>query len=178
VRQKSLCTRTVVRPAIPHLQQAIAIDPEFAMAAWPTSGSCRGKDGPNRSGSRRKSAIGVQVSGIASAIGRGANILMTLRPARSPGTYRKELQTLESWAQTYPARCLMPRHYRGLGRIWAPANMKGDSSISRGAYGSIRASELHTEVLPSTIFTSTGITQHTDALQRARRSANWKPRNL
>ena len=62
--------------------------------------------------------------------------ILMLYDRQVTGNLQKELQTLESWAQTYPRDCLRPWHYGGLGRTRAPANMKGGFKQRKRPFGS------------------------------------------
>ena len=84
--------------AIPHYQHAIAIDPQFAMAhaylgfRWSDTGQTdQGADEV-----RKAYALRDRVSD------RERRFILMLYDRQVTGNLQKELQTLESWAQTYP----------------------------------------------------------------------------
>src|SRR3954447_2184447 len=84
--------------AIPHFQHAIAIDPQFAMAhaylgfRWQSMGQTdQGADEV-----RKAYALRDRVSD------RERRFILMLYDRQVTGNLQKELQTLESWAQTYP----------------------------------------------------------------------------
>jgi hypothetical protein len=83
---------------IPHLQQAIAIDPQFAMAhadlgfrLWDMGQTDLGAEEV-----RKAYALRDRVSD------RERRYIVMLYDREVTGNLQKELQTLESWAQTYP----------------------------------------------------------------------------
>ena len=84
--------------AIPHYQHAIAIDPQFAMAhaylgfRW----SAMGQTDQGADEVRKAYALRDRVSD------RERRFILMLYDRQVTGNLQKELQTLESWAQTYP----------------------------------------------------------------------------
>ena len=84
--------------AIPHLQQAIAIDPQFAMAH---------ADLGFMSWNMGQTDLGAEEVRIAYGLrdrvsDRERRYILMLYDRQVTGNLQKELQTLESWAQTYP----------------------------------------------------------------------------
>jgi tetratricopeptide (TPR) repeat protein len=97
--------------AIPHFQHAIAIDPQFAMAhaylgfRWQSMGQTdQGADEV-----RKAYALRDRVSD------RERRFILMLYDRQVTGNLQKELQTLESWAQTYPRDA----YARGILGAWA-----------------------------------------------------------
>ena len=98
--------------AIPHLQRATALDPQFAMAhallgfySWN-----RGQTDFGAEEIRKAHELRDRVSD------RERFYILMLYDREVTGNLQKELQTLESWAQIVSSRCFRSRHYRGLGR--------------------------------------------------------------
>jgi serine/threonine protein kinase/Tfp pilus assembly protein PilF len=90
--------------AIPHLRQAIAIDPEFAMAhadlgffSWNTGETDLGAE-EVRIAYRLRDRVS----------DRERRYILMLYDRQVTGNLQKELQTLESWAQTYPRDAYAP----------------------------------------------------------------------
>jgi tRNA A-37 threonylcarbamoyl transferase component Bud32/tetratricopeptide (TPR) repeat protein len=90
--------------AIPHLQQAIAIDPQFAMAhadlgffSWNMGQTDLGAD-------EVRIAYGLRDR----VSDREKRYILMLYDREVTGNLQKELQTLESWAQTYPRDAYAP----------------------------------------------------------------------
>jgi Flp pilus assembly protein TadD len=81
--------------AIPHLQQAISIDPQFAMA-HADLGFVLGETDLGAEQIRIAYGLRDRVSD------RERRYILTLYDRQVTGNLQKELQTLESWAQTYP----------------------------------------------------------------------------
>jgi len=84
--------------AIPHYQQAIAIDPQFAMA-HAELGFSRSNTGQIDLGAEE-----VRIAyGLRDRVSdRERRFILMLYDRQVTGNLQKELQTLESWAQTYP----------------------------------------------------------------------------
>ena len=90
--------------AIPHLQQAIAIDPQFAMAH---------ADLGFMSWNMGQTDLGAEEVRIAYGLrdrvsDRERRYILMLYDRQVTGNLQKELQTLESWAQTYPRDAYAP----------------------------------------------------------------------
>jgi eukaryotic-like serine/threonine-protein kinase len=90
--------------AIPHLRQAIAIDPEFAMAH---------ADLGFMSWNMGQTDLGAEEVRIAYKLrdrvsDRERRYILMLYDRQVTGNLQKELQTLESWAQTYPRDAYAP----------------------------------------------------------------------
>ena len=104
--------------------------------------------------------------------------ILMLYDRQVTGNLQKELQTLESWAQTYPRDCVCPGRYRRVGSHAAPANMKGE----------FKPSEEAIRLDPDIPFPYGGVAVHNLFLDRfaagrggvagGPRSANWKSRNF
>jgi len=124
--------------AIPHLQQAIAIDPQFAMAhadlGW-------------RSWDMGQTDLGAEEVRIAYGLrdrvsDRERRYILMLYDREVTGNLQKELQTLESWAQTYP-RDAVPR---GVMAGWVAF---GTGNYERGIQASQEAIRLDPDISPS-----------------------------
>jgi len=90
--------------AVPHLQQAIAIDPQFAMAH---------ADLGFMSWNMGQTDLGAEEVRIAYGLrdrvsDREKRYILMLYDRQVTGNLQKELQTLESWAQTYPRDAYAP----------------------------------------------------------------------
>ena len=92
------CSPVVLAAAIPHLQRAIAIDPQFAMAHadlgffyWNMGQTDLGAEQVRKAYELRD-----RVSD------RERLFILLLYDRQVTGNLQKELQTLESWVQTYP----------------------------------------------------------------------------
>jgi len=148
--------------AIPHLQQAIAIDPQFAMAH---------ADLGFMSWNMGQTDLGAEQVRIAYGLrdrvsDRERRYILMLYDRQVTGNLQKELQTLESWAQTYPRDAYAPGIIAG----WVAY---GTGQYERG----IQASEEAIRLDPSIPFPYESIaihnlrldrfTQAADALQRA-----------
>jgi serine/threonine protein kinase/tetratricopeptide (TPR) repeat protein len=124
--------------AIPHLQQAIAIDPQFAMAhadlGW-------------RSWDMGQTDLGAEEVRIAYGLrdrvsDRERRYILMLYDREVTGNLQKELQTLESWAQTYP-RDAVPR---GVMAGWVAF---GTGNYERGIQASQEAIRLDPDISSS-----------------------------
>src|SRR5262249_58245547 len=84
--------------AIPHLQQAITIDPQFAMA-HADLGFMSWNNGQTDLGAEH-----VRIAyGLRDRVSdRERRYILMLYDREVTGNLQKELQTLEAWAQTYP----------------------------------------------------------------------------
>ena len=90
--------------SVPHLQQAIAIDPQFAMAHADLGFMFAGMGQTNRGSEEVRIAYGL----IDRVSDRERRYILMLYDRQVTGNLEKEMQTLESWAQTYP-RDVYPR---------------------------------------------------------------------
>jgi tetratricopeptide (TPR) repeat protein len=148
--------------AIPHLQQAIAIDPEFAMAH---------ADLGFMSWNMGQTDLGAEEVRIAYRFrdrvsDRERRYILMLYDRQVTGNLQKELQTLESWAQTYPRDA------------YAPGIIAGWVAFGTGKYErGIQAAQEATGLDPSIAAPYGGVAIHnlyldrlteaTEALQRA-----------
>jgi tetratricopeptide (TPR) repeat protein len=126
------------RAAIPHLQQAIAIDPQFAMAhadlgfmAWDMGQTDLGAE-------EVRIAYGLRDR----VSDRERRYILMLYDREVTGNLQKELQTLESWAQTYP-RDAVPR---GIMAGWVAF---GTGNYERGIQASQEAIRLDPDIPPA-----------------------------
>jgi eukaryotic-like serine/threonine-protein kinase len=148
--------------AIPHLQHAIAIDPQFAMAhadlGW-------------RSWDTGQTDLGAEEVRIAYRLrdrvsDRERRYILMLYDREVTGNLQKELQTLESWAQTYP-RDASPR---GIMAGWVAF---GTGNYERGIQASQEAIQLDPDipfaygVLAAHYLFLDRFTQAAETLQRA-----------
>ena len=104
--------------AIPHLQRAIAIDPQFAMAYGDLSIDCwnMGQTDLSAEYTRKAYALRDRVSD------RERLWILFLYDRQVTGNLQRELQTLESWVQTYP-------------RDWVPLSVLGGwGTLGTGQY--------------------------------------------
>ena len=148
--------------AIPHLQQAIAIDPQFAMAH---------ADLGFMSWNMGQTDLGAEEVRIAYGLrdrvsDRERRYILMLYDRQVTGNLQKELQTLESWAQTYPRDA------------YAPGIIAGWVALGTGKYErGIQASQEAIRLDPDIPFPYGGVaihnllldrfTQAAEALQRA-----------
>jgi tetratricopeptide (TPR) repeat protein len=148
--------------AIPHLQRAIAIDPQFAMAH---------ADLGFFSWNMGQTDLGAEEVRIAYALrdrvsDRERLYILMLYDREVTGNLQKELQTLESWAQTYP------RDYNAPGIIggWVT---RGTGQYERGIQASQEALRLNPDIpfpydsLALHNLCLNRFTEAADALQRA-----------
>ena len=84
--------------AIPHLEQAIAIDPQFAMAHADLGFISWGMGQTDLGAEQVRIAYGLRDR----VSDRERRYILMLYDRQVTGNLQKELQTLESWAQTYP----------------------------------------------------------------------------
>ena len=84
--------------AIPHFQHAIAIDPQFAMAHAISDLCCGTWAKPIWEPTKSRIAYGLRDR----VSDRERRFILMLYDRQVTGNLQKELQTLESWAQTYP----------------------------------------------------------------------------
>ena len=121
--------------AIPHLQQAIAIDPQFAMAH---------ADLGFMSWNMGQTDLGAEEVRIAYGLrdrvsDRERRYILMLYDRQVTGNLQKELQTLESWAQTYPRDAYAPGIIAG----WVAF---GTGQYERGIQASQEAIRLDPEI--------------------------------
>ena len=121
--------------AIPHLRQAIAIDPRFAMAH---------ADLGFMSWNMGQTDLGAEEVRIAYGLrdrvsDRERRYILMLYDREVTGNLQKELQTLESWAQTYPRDAYAPGIIAG----WV---VFGTGQYERGIQASQQAIQLGPEI--------------------------------
>jgi tetratricopeptide (TPR) repeat protein len=142
---------------IPHLQQAIAIDPQFAMAH---------ADLGFWSWNLGQTALGAEHVRIAYGLrdrvsDREKRYILMLYDREVTGNLQKELQTLESWAQTYPRDS------------YAPGIIGGWVAFGTGQYErGIQASEESIRLEPDLPFAYGGIALHSIRLDRYPQAAD------
>ena len=90
--------------AIPHLQQAIAIDPQFAMAHADLGFMSWNMGQTDLGAGEVRIAYGLRDR----VSDRERRYILMLYDRQVTGNLQKELQTLESWAQTYPRDAYAP----------------------------------------------------------------------
>jgi tetratricopeptide (TPR) repeat protein len=143
--------------ALPHLRQAIAIDPQFAMAhadlgfmSW-------------NAGQIDLGAEEVRIAyGLRDRVSdRERRYILMLYDRQVTGNLQKELQTLESWAQAYPRDAYAPGIIAG----WAAF---GTGNYERG----IQASQKATQLDPSISAPYGGIVLHNLFLDRFTQAAD------
>jgi tetratricopeptide (TPR) repeat protein len=142
--------------AIPHLQEAIAIDPQFAMAhadlgfmAW-------------NMGQTDLGAEEVRIAyGLRDRLSdREKRYITMLYDRQVTGNLQKELHTLESWAQTYPRDAYAPGIIAG----WVAF---GTGNYERGVQSSREAIRLS----PDIPFPYSGLARHNTLLNRFSQAA-------
>jgi len=141
---------------IPHLQRAIAIDPQFAMA-HADLGFRVGDSGQQEMGAeqiRTAYKLRDRVSD------RERRYITMLYDRQVTGNLQKELQTLESWAQTYPRDATA----RGIMGGWVTF---GTGRYERG----IEAAEEAIRLNPDISFPYAGIATHSMCLGRFEEAA-------
>jgi tRNA A-37 threonylcarbamoyl transferase component Bud32/tetratricopeptide (TPR) repeat protein len=121
--------------AIPHFQQAIAIDPQFAMAH---------ADLGFTSWNMGQTDLGAQEVRVAYGLrdrvsDRERRYILMLYDRQVTGNLHKELQTLESWAQTYPRDAFAPAIIAG----WAAL---GTGNYERGIQAAQEAIRLDADL--------------------------------
>ena len=151
---------------IPHLQQAIAIDPQFAMAhadlgfMWWNMG---------------QTDLGAEQVRIAYGLrdlisDREKRYILMLYDRQVTGNLQKELQTLESWAQTYPRDAYAPGIIAG----WVT---RGTGQYERGIQASQEALRLNTHIpfpYSSLATHNLHLGRFTEAAEALRRAAEHK----
>ena len=158
--------------AIPHLQRAMALDPQFAMAhadlgfhSWNMGQTDLGAEEIRKAYELRD-----RVSD------RERFYILMLYDREVTGNLQKELQTLESWAQTYPRDA----YAHGIIAGWGA---RGTGQYERG----IRAAQEAIRLDPDMPFPYSSLATHnlySTASQSPRmpcggpRSAKWKSRNI
>jgi tetratricopeptide (TPR) repeat protein len=143
--------------AIPHYQQAIAIDPQFAMAhadlgfmLWDIGQTDLGAE-------EVRIAYGLRER----VSDRERRYILMLYDRQVTGNLQKELQTLESWAQTYPRDA------------YAPGIMSGWVAYGTGQYEKgIQAAEKAIPLDPSIPFPYQSIAVHNLSLDRFPQAAD------
>jgi tetratricopeptide (TPR) repeat protein len=137
--------------AVPHFQRAIAIDPQFALALADLGFMYDGMGETDLSAeyTRKAYALRDRVSD------RERLYILMLYDRQVTGNLQKEMQTLESWLQTYP------RDYEawGISGGWAA---HGTGQYERG----IRASEESLRLNPDEPFAYASIVRHNLSLGR------------
>jgi len=121
--------------AIPHLEQAIALDPNFAMAH---------ADLGFMSWNMGQTDLGAEQVRIAYGLrdrvsDRERRYILMLYDRQVTGNLQKELQTLESWAQTYPRDAYPPGIIAG----WVAF---GTGQYERGVQASQEAIRLNPDI--------------------------------
>lgn len=137
--------------SLPYLQQAIAIDPQFAMAHADLGFMFAGMGQTNRGSEEVRIAYGL----IDRVSDRERRYILMLYDRQVTGNLEKELQTLESWAQTYP-RDVYPR---GIIAGWVT---NGTAQYERG----IEASQEAIRLDPSVPFSFQSLAAHNLFLDR------------
>ena len=136
---------------IPHLQRAIAIDPQFAMAYADLSIFCwnMGQTDLSADYTRRAYALRDRVSD------RERLWILFLYDRQVTGNLQRELQTLESWVQTYP-------------RDWRPLSVLGGwGTFGTGQYEKgIQALQEDLRLNPDDSFGWDGLALHNLFLDR------------
>src|SRR5262249_50914573 len=148
--------------AVPHLRQAIAIDPQFAMAH---------ADLGFMSWNMGQTELGAEEVRIAYGFrdrvsDRERRYILMLYDRQVTGNLQKELQTLEAWAQTYPRDAYAPGIIAG----WVAF---GTGQYEKGIQASEEAIRLDPDI--GAAYASVALhnlflnrfTQAADALQRA-----------
>jgi tetratricopeptide (TPR) repeat protein len=137
--------------AIPHLQRAIAIDPQFAMAYGELSIYCwnMGQTDLSAEYTRKAYALRDRVSD------RERLWILFLYDRQVTGNLQRELQTLESWVQTYP-------------RDWLPLSVLGGwGTMGTGQYErGIQALQEDLRLNPDDSFAYGGLALHNIFLDR------------
>ncbi|MGH9664574.1 MAG: tetratricopeptide repeat protein, partial [Bryobacteraceae bacterium] len=142
--------------AIPHLQQAIAIDPQFAIAH---------ADLGFMSWNMGQTDLGAEEVRIAYGLrdrvsDRERRYILMLYDRQVTGNLQKELQTLESWAQTYPRDS------------YAPALIAGWVAFGTGNYErGLQASQEAMRLGPEMPFPYGGVASHNLLLDRYAQAA-------
>ena len=137
--------------AIPFLEQAIAIDPQFAMAHAELGFMFAGIGQSDRGSDEVRIAYGF----LDRVSDRERRYILMLYDRQVTGNLEKELQTLESWEQTYP-RDVYPR---GIIGGWVT---HGTGQYERG----IRASQEAIQLDPAMPFPYASLTTHNLFLDR------------
>jgi eukaryotic-like serine/threonine-protein kinase len=137
--------------AIPHLQRAIAIDPQFAMAYADLSIYYwnMGQTDLSAEYTRRAYALRDRVSD------RERLWILVLYDRQVTGNLQRELQTLESWVQTYP-------------RDWVPLTVLGGwGTLGTGQYErGIQAAQEDLRLNPDDTFGYNALVLHNISLER------------
>jgi len=140
-----------VAAEVPHLQRAIAIDPQFAMAYGDLSIDYwnMGQTDLSAEYTRKAYALRDRVSD------RERLWILFLYDRQVTGNLQRELQTLESWVQTYP-------------RDWVPLSVMGGwGTLGTGQYErGIQAEQEDLRLNPDDTFAYGGLAQHNFLLDR------------
>ncbi|HEY3741737.1 MAG TPA: protein kinase [Bryobacteraceae bacterium] len=142
--------------SIPHLRQAIALDPDFAMAH---------ADLGFMSYSLGQTDLAAEEVRIAYRLrdrvsDREKRYIVMLYDREVTGNLQKELQTLESWAQMYPRD------------FYAPGIISGWVTFGTGQYErGIQSSKHSMELAPEIPFPYVGVASHNLSLDRFREAA-------
>jgi tetratricopeptide (TPR) repeat protein len=120
--------------AIPHLQQAIDIDPQFAMAHADLGFISWGMGQTDLGAEQVRIAYGLRDR----VSDRERRYILMLYDRQVTGNLQKELQTLESWAQTYPRDATAPGIISG----WVA---RGTGQYERGIQAAQEAMRLDPE---------------------------------
>ena len=143
--------------AIPHLQQAIAIDPQFAMAHADLGFMSWGMGQTDLGADEVRIAYGLRNR----VSDREKRYILMLYDRQVTGNLQKELETLESWAQTYPRDA----YARGIIAGWVAY---GTGQYEKG----IQASEEAIRLDPSIPLPYASIALHNLYLERLRQAAD------
>ena len=148
--------------AIPHFQQAIAIDPQFAMAHADLGFTSWGMGQTDLGAEEVRIAYGLRDR----VSDRERRYILMLYDRQVTGNLQKELQTLESWAQMYPRDAYAPGIIAG----WVA---RGTGQYERGIQAAQEAIRLDPDIpFPYECLAIHNLfldrfTQAADALQRA-----------
>jgi tetratricopeptide (TPR) repeat protein len=117
--------------AVPHFQRAIAIDPQFAMAHADLGFMFAAMGQIDRGSEEVRTAYGL----LDRVSDRERRYILMLYDRQVTGNLEKELQTLESWAETYPR----DSYPRGITGGWVA---HGTGQYERGIQASLEAIQL------------------------------------
>ncbi|HEY2016566.1 MAG TPA: protein kinase [Bryobacteraceae bacterium] len=137
--------------AIPHLQRAIAIDPQFAMAYGDLSIFCWNTGQTDLAAEYTRKAYGLRDR----VSDRERLWILFLYDRQVTGNLQRELQTLETWVQTYP-------------RDWLPLSVLGGwGTMGTGQYErGIKALQEDLRLNPDDSFAYGGLALHNIFLDR------------
>jgi eukaryotic-like serine/threonine-protein kinase len=143
--------------AIPHLQQAIAIDPQFAMAHADLGFMSWNMGQTDLGAEEVRMAYGLRDR----VSDRERRYILMLYDREVTGNLQKELETLESWAQTYPRDA------------YAPGIIAGWVAFGTGHYErGIQASQQAIRLDPAIPFPYGGVALHNIYLDRFTEAAD------